>query len=107
MRLALEKFNQMQVTSSQLELNIGIGIATGKVVAGNIGGQGRIEYTVIGDTVNLASRLQSMTKEVGFDILINEAAHRMVHEKLSVGTNALPPVEVRGKKELVNVFGLN
>ena len=107
MRLALEKFNQMQVTSSQLELNIGIGIATGKVVAGNIGGQGRIEYTVIGDTVNLASRLQSMTKEVGFDILINEAAHRMVHEKLSVGTNELPPVEVRGKKELVNVFGLN
>jgi class 3 adenylate cyclase len=64
MRRALAQFNQAQAGAGGPTLRIGIGIATGPVVAGNMGGQERIEYTVIGDTVNLASRLQSLTKEL-------------------------------------------
>ena len=65
MHAALDRFNDIQRLIAAIELHIGIGIATGPVIAGNVGGQGRIEYTVIGDTVNLAARLQSLTKETG------------------------------------------
>lgn len=105
MQRALVQFNAEQTRVQLPQLRIGVGVATGKVVAGNIGGQGRIEYTVIGDTVNLASRLQSMTKEVGQDILINEAAYLALTEK-PIHAKPLPPLEIRGKAESVKVFSI-
>jgi adenylate cyclase len=106
MREALAQFNESQKQINAPELQIGIGIATGEVVAGNIGGKGRIEYTVIGDTVNLASRLQSLTKELHRDILLNDTAFNLSKGKLSFNVEALPPVDVRGKQEPVNVFAI-
>jgi adenylate cyclase len=103
---ALAQFNAAQCAQNAPELKIGIGLASGPVVAGNIGGEGRIEYTVIGDTVNLASRLQSMTKEVGQDILMNEKTLELAQAYMTLAVEPLPSVAVRGKAEAVMVYAL-
>ncbi len=103
---ALERFNIQQRAASSAELRFGIGIATGKAVAGNIGGAERIEYTVIGDTVNLASRLQDLTKELGHEVLIHEATYALAAQTHKFNASQLAPVAVRGKSELVGVYGL-
>jgi class 3 adenylate cyclase len=106
MRSALAEFNRGQANQSGPQLAIGIGIATGFVVAGNVGGEGRIEYTVIGDTVNLASRLQSMTKELGHDTLLSADTFVAAQKFGTIRAEALPAVTVRGKKETVAVYAL-
>jgi adenylate cyclase len=72
----LEKFNREQASAWLPEIMIGIGIATGDVVAGNVGSTKRLEYTVIGDAVNVASRLQAMTKDAGHSVLANAETAR-------------------------------
>jgi adenylate cyclase len=106
MQDALKGFNAGQAARSQPSLQIGIGLASGPVVAGNVGGEGRLEYTVIGDTVNLAARLQDLTKELGQNILANEAAIRSAARTISVAVQPLDSVAVRGKAEPVNLFAV-
>lgn len=100
----LEKFNREEKDAPQIR--IGVGIATGKVVAGNIGGRERIEYTVIGDTVNLASRLEEKTKEVAANTLMNETAYRQASRRIPLQAEFLPDIRVKGKKESVGVYAL-
>ncbi len=106
MQKSLKGFNAEQKAGSQPELQIGIGLASGPVVAGNVGGEGRIEYTVIGDTVNLAARLQDLTKEFHQDILVNQAAIQAATKTFSIAVQPLDPVSVRGKAEPVNVYAV-
>lgn len=106
MREALDKFNREQDIENVPPLEIGIGIATGLVVAGNIGGEGRIEYTVIGDTVNLASRLQNMTKEYKHDILINDTTHETAIGAIQYDAVKMSAMEVRGKQTRVDIYAV-
>jgi adenylate cyclase len=106
MRRTLQAFNAEQVQKDGPALRVGIGIAAGPVVAGNVGGEGRIEYTVIGDTVNLAARLQGLTKQLGCDALLDEAAYRAARSRLEFAARRFPQVEVRGKEQPVDVYAL-
>jgi adenylate cyclase len=106
MRRALEVFNREQAAAAGPQLDMGIGIATGEVVSGNVGGEERIEYTLLGDATNLAARLQDKTKELGGEILMSEATYQAASETISVEARAFPGVAVRGKSEKVTVYAL-
>jgi adenylate cyclase len=102
---ALRTFNAEQRERMLPELVIGIGIASGEVVAGNIGGHARLEYTVIGDPVNLAARLQALTKEAGCALLVSAETQRRLGNGATL-LEALGNVEVRGKAEAVQIYTL-
>lgn len=106
MLVALATFNEAQKTLHSPTLKIGIGIATGPVIAGNIGGRERIEYTVIGDTVNLASRLQDKTKELDTDILFNHQTFQHASQHMLLQASHLAPLSVKGKREPLAVYAL-
>ena len=100
----VEQFNVDRAASDKSPIRIGIGIATGEVVAGYAGTRQRATYTCIGDTVNLAARLEAHTKEAGRSILIDGATH----DELGGGMPVVPlgEVAIKGKADPVGVFAL-
>jgi len=86
------------------ELAIGIGIATGEVVAGYTGTQERATYTCVGNTVNLAARLEAQTKQAGTPILLDEATRRALAPSIAV--RALGAMQIRGRTEPLEVFAV-
>lgn len=102
MRELLESFNQKWEPITKSPISIGVGINTGEVVAGNIGSSDHIEYTVIGDTVNVASRIEGFTKETPNTILISKSTYLPVKDLIEVET--LPPLEIKGKEEKIELY---
>jgi adenylate cyclase len=105
MRIALEAFNREQRAAEMPELIVGCGVATGEVVAGNVGSTRKLEYTVIGDPVNLAARLQELSPELGASILVSDETAKAASD---VGVlRSLGEIAVRGRAERVEVFAVD
>ncbi|HTT58309.1 MAG TPA: adenylate/guanylate cyclase domain-containing protein [Opitutaceae bacterium] len=107
MNAALGTLNNELAAEGQPQLAVGIGINTAPVVAGNMGSRRRLNYTVIGDGVNVAARLQALTKEPGYQarILISESTLRAARDQYA--TRALGEVAVRGRAGMVRLFALD
>jgi adenylate cyclase len=84
-------------------LGVGIGLNSGTVVAGNVGGAGRLEFSVIGDAVNVAARVESATRQTGDIILVSENTRRLLQDP-PVGLDARPDVPLKGKSETVALY---
>jgi adenylate cyclase len=104
MRIALQEYNKTRDTGKRPHLKIGCGINTGDVVAGQIGSKERMEYTVIGDTVNLASRTEALNKPFCTDILITENTWNLVKDYII--SEEMPGVSVKGKADPVRMFAV-
>ena len=104
MREALAAFNREQAASELPELRVGFGLATGELVAGNVGSTRKLEYTVIGDPVNLAARLQELTTRLGADVLVSARTAELA--KGVAPFRSLGEIEVRGRAEHVEVFAV-
>jgi len=103
---ALNQTLQREATASgtsMQELRIGIGINSGSALAGNLGSEQRFDYSVLGDSVNLASRLEGQSKTYGVEILLSEATRAAVQDLAFL---ELDLVQVVGKSDPVRIFGL-
>ncbi|TVQ19919.1 MAG: adenylate/guanylate cyclase domain-containing protein [Leptolyngbya sp. DLM2.Bin15] len=109
MRHRLELFNTERHRSGDRELHIGIGLSSGEVVCGNIGSKKRMDYTVIGDGVDISSRLEGVTKIYGnwdqsCNIIISEFTHSECHDKIWV--RELDRIRVKGKERSLTIYEL-
>lgn len=98
----LQGFNEQRVLQGKNEIKIGIGIATGRVIAGYTGTQHRATYTCVGDTVNLAARIESHTKVAGCPILFDAETRAGLSESIEV--ESLGEVMFKGKTIPVQIF---
>jgi class 3 adenylate cyclase len=100
----IQLLNMDRLAQGKSEIRIGIGIASGQVIAGYTGTTRRATYTCVGDTVNLAARLESHTKVVGKPILIDGATQSVLPGAIKV--EAESPVQLKGKAVEVQVFSV-
>ena len=103
MMQTLKKLNDIRKSKNLKEIDIGIGLNTGEVVSGNIGSETQMDYTVIGDTVNLGARLCSAAKP--YEIIISEHTARETTQKFNL--KQLEPIMVKGKEKPINIFKVN
>lgn len=103
MQEALIHFNQKLALEGKSKINCRIGIHSGEVLAGLIGSSARMEYTVIGDTVNIASRLEKIAKDLHQPILISEQTNNLLH-KYNKNVVFLNEVMIRGRNTPVRVY---
>ncbi len=99
----LHAWNQVRVREGKLAVEIGIGLNSDQVVSGNIGSKKRMDYTIIGDGVNLAARLESACKQYGAHILISEFTYRALARHLP-HAREVDIVVVKGKTQPVSIY---
>ncbi|MBD2166869.1 GAF domain-containing protein [Calothrix membranacea FACHB-236] len=104
MRHRLQEFNHRRYLANKPRINIGIGINSDTVISGNIGSSKRMEFTAIGDGVNLGSRLESVSKQYGCDIIISDNTYNPCRE--NIWARELDYIRVKGRNEPVAIYEL-
>lgn len=104
MRLELIDFNKYRRENGRVPIDIGVGLHTGVLMLGTIGEEERMESTVIADAVNLASRLEGLTKKMGAHIIVSEDTLRQALEDMEINYRFMGKVRVKGKTRSVPVY---
>jgi adenylate cyclase len=104
MMRVLGELNRKWVSEGKPELHIGIGLNTGDMVVGNMGSSSRMDYTLMGDNVNLGARLEGTNKVYGTNIIISEATYEYVKEHIVA--RELDLIRVKGKELPVKIYEL-
>ncbi len=106
----IDAMNTERATQGQEQIRVGIGVHSGDVIVGNIGDAQRLEYTVVGDTVNVAARLEALTRELKVDLVVSEAVIEAAGATSSdpfgivSGLKAGDRVSVRGREEPIEIW---
>ena len=104
MQAAMDEVNALNHADGLPHLEMGIAVSTGTVVVGNIGSDKRMDFTVVGDVVNVAARLQELTKELEAETLVSEATYREAAGQFRF--QPVPPVVLRGRRDPTAVYRL-
>ena len=102
MMTELKRLNKINAFGNGNQLNIGIGINTGKAVVGNMGSEQRFDYSVLGDAVNLASRLEGVSKNYDATLVVGEDTYKSISQKYNF--HKLDDVQVKGKSNKVAIY---
>jgi class 3 adenylate cyclase len=106
-RIRIKESSARRVQAGQKPINIGIGINTGEVITGNVGAAERFEYTVIGDTVNVAARIQGLSSQYpDSNILISEGTYQAFAERDRLRVTDQGAVIVKGRTESVHIYNV-
>ncbi|MGC1394478.1 MAG: adenylate/guanylate cyclase domain-containing protein, partial [Coleofasciculaceae cyanobacterium] len=100
----LTKYNQHRLTSGYVPIKIGIGINTGSLMLGTVGAKNRMDSTVISDAVNLASRIENLTKQYGVSMLISHQTFQSLPDSNQYAIRFIDRVKVKGKSKTVSIF---
>jgi len=101
-KTALEMKVRIEQIREKYPIRVGIGVNTGPMICGNIGSHQRMDYTVVGDAVNLASRLEGLTKDYDAQIIVSEATYRAVETK--VQAREIGWAKIKGKEKEVHIY---
>jgi adenylate cyclase len=104
MQKAVQELNSIRVLQSKALIKIGVGMHTGPLIMGITGDQERLDATTIADTVNTASRLESLTKHYNVNILLSEASVHNLGGREDFHLRHLGPVQLKGKMESIHIY---